>query len=170
MHDFEYFYKQYYSYVYRFLLKLVNYDDSVAEELTQETFYHAYLGIYKFRGDSSVKTWILQIAKNRFLLYLRKKRIDLVSLDLFACDIADIDATTSFDVVYKKQLLARSLDIIFEMSDKMRDVFIYRVFSEYQYKKTSLIMSISESSAKVLFHRGKVALKKRLMEDYGYEV
>ena len=46
-------------------------DRHLAEDLTSETFYRAMRGIDGFRGDSSVKTWLLRIARN---LYLNRKR------------------------------------------------------------------------------------------------
>lgn len=49
--------------VYRFLLSLCK-DASLADELTAETFYQAYLHIGTFRGDCRVESWLCQIAKN----------------------------------------------------------------------------------------------------------
>ena len=48
-------------------------DRHLAEDLTSETFYRAMRAIDGFRGDSSVKTWLLRIARN---LYLNRKRRD----------------------------------------------------------------------------------------------
>lgn len=49
--------------VYRFLLSLCK-DASLADELTAETFYQAYLHIDTFRGNCRVESWLCQIAKN----------------------------------------------------------------------------------------------------------
>lgn len=48
--------------VYRFLLSLCK-DASLADELTAETFYQAYLHIGTFRGNCRVESWLCQIAK-----------------------------------------------------------------------------------------------------------
>lgn len=48
-------------------------DRHLAEDLTSETFYRAMRSLDGFRGDSSLKTWLLRIARN---LYLNRKRRD----------------------------------------------------------------------------------------------
>lgn len=45
----------------------------VAEELTQDTFVYVFRGLEKFRGDSSPKTWVFRIARNRFKNHLRSR-------------------------------------------------------------------------------------------------
>ena len=59
--------------VYRFLLSLCK-DASLADELTAETFYQAYLHIGTFRGDCRVESWLCQIAKNALTKELRRQR------------------------------------------------------------------------------------------------
>ncbi|MEG2051665.1 MAG: sigma factor, partial [Oscillospiraceae bacterium] len=61
--------------VFYFLYKLSGYNQAVSEELTQETFYQAFLEITKFRAECDIKTWLFQIAKNRYFMFLRKKQI-----------------------------------------------------------------------------------------------
>jgi len=48
-------------------------DRHLAEDLTSETFYRAMRALDGFRGDSSMKTWLLRIARN---LYLDRKKRD----------------------------------------------------------------------------------------------
>lgn len=52
----------------------------------------------------------------------------------------------------------------------MRDVMIYRIYSDMPYVQIGRLLSIKENSAKVIFFRGKEILRKRLKEDYGYEI
>ena len=59
--------------VYRFLLSLCK-DASLADELTAETFYQAYLHIGTFRGDCRVESWLCQIAKNALMKELRRRK------------------------------------------------------------------------------------------------
>ena len=48
-------------------------DADLAEELTQETFYQALRGAHRFRGDSSVSTWLCGIANNIWRRHLTKQ-------------------------------------------------------------------------------------------------
>lgn len=168
MSYFDELYQKYHMDVYRFLLKMCGYSSDTAEDLTQETFYHAYLSITRFKGECHIKTWLLQIAKNRYLLLLRKKKVSVPFDEIFP-EIADTSAET-FEQLFEKQLLTDALNIVFEFGENMKEVFILRIYDNLSYSDIAKQLNISESSAKVLFHRGKLKLRKKLREDYGYEI
>ena len=73
MNEFEEIYDRFQPEVYRFLLGLTCCDRSAAEELTQETFYQAFLSFGRFRGECSMRTWLFQIAKNIYAKYVRRE-------------------------------------------------------------------------------------------------
>ena len=49
-------------------------DNSLAEELTQETLYQAFLSLKTFKGDSKADTLVLAIARNVYLKHCRKEK------------------------------------------------------------------------------------------------
>lgn len=160
---FEDLYKTYNKDIFRFLYKLSSNNIDLADELTQETFYYAYLDISKFKGESHIKTWLLGIAKNRFLMHLRRNKNVLVSID----EILDngLEDTTSIeDALIQSQILFNALNIVFEMNSNMRDVFLSRIYLDSPYSEISRSIGISENSAKVLFFRAKQQLQKKLKE------
>ncbi len=61
--DVERVFVAHYDAVYRFLLRLVH-DTAEAEDLTQETFARAYEALPRFRGEATLKTWLIRIAQN----------------------------------------------------------------------------------------------------------
>ena len=67
-------YEQYFNTVYGYLSTLTGGNHSLAEELTQETFYRATKKISEFRGDAKMSTWLCQIAKFVYYQSLDKKR------------------------------------------------------------------------------------------------
>ena len=73
MSDFEEIYVQYQGKIYSFLHKLSG-DVQLAEELTQETFYRAFVSFGKYKGNSSMFTWLAAIAKYTYFGYLKKER------------------------------------------------------------------------------------------------
>ena len=113
-----------------------------------------------------MKTWLLQIAKNRYLLYLRKNKHAAVSLDEVLPDAFAAGIEGSF---LEKQTVTDALNIVFAFPENMRYVFLHRIYYETPYVLLAAELGISESSAKVLFHRGKQLLKERLRE-HGYEI
>ena len=83
MQPMEEVYRQYARVVYRYLLGLTR-DEDLAEELTQETFYHAVRTSTRYDGSSQVSTWLCGSAKNVLRTHQRKhpaaEDIDEVSL------------------------------------------------------------------------------------------
>ena len=63
----------YRSDVTRFLLNLTMGDDALSDDLAQETFIKAYLGIRSFKGISRLRTWLYRIAYNEYYSWLRKR-------------------------------------------------------------------------------------------------
>jgi RNA polymerase sigma-70 factor (ECF subfamily) len=60
--------------VYRFLSRVAAADEAARDDLVQATFLEARRGARRFRGGSSVKTWILGIAANLARHHLRGER------------------------------------------------------------------------------------------------
>ena len=63
LRDFDKVVQVYWSRIFRFVLASVR-DADAAETLTQDCFWKAYRGRNRFRGDSSVSTWLVRIALN----------------------------------------------------------------------------------------------------------
>jgi|ERR1700733_9595853 len=59
--------------VYRHCLSMVK-DEEIAEDLTQETFVHAFQHLNTFRMEAHFSTWLWRIAHNLTLNYLKKQR------------------------------------------------------------------------------------------------
>lgn len=72
MSEFENLFHDYALVIYRFLLALCR-DKDLAEELTSETLYQAYLHIGQFRGECKIETWLCQIAKNALNKELKRR-------------------------------------------------------------------------------------------------
>ena len=71
--DMEKYYRENGRKVFLYLMTLCG-DADTAEELTQETFYRALRSVKKYKGESSVYTWLCSIARNAWLEELRKRR------------------------------------------------------------------------------------------------
>ncbi len=71
--------------LYRFALLRVK-DEHVAEDLVQETFISALQGLDKFKGGSSVRTWLVGILKHKIIDQFRKGSREIVSADLSAIE------------------------------------------------------------------------------------
>lgn len=59
--------------IYHQCLYLIK-DEELAQDLTQETFLHAFQHLATFRKESSFYTWLYRIARNLCLNFLRKRK------------------------------------------------------------------------------------------------
>lgn len=66
-------YRAYVDEVYQFVYLRTGANKVVAEDLTQEIFLAVYKGLSGFRGLSSERTWVFQVAKNRLNDFYRRQ-------------------------------------------------------------------------------------------------
>lgn len=154
-----------------YILKLTNFREDLAEELTQETFYQTFISFYKFRGECNIKTWICQIAKNTcFKYYLKNKLHKSINLPEFNnMQLLRYDKPIE-KYIEDKELSMLIISKIKELKKKYRDILIYRLYFELPYSQICKIMHIRESSAKVIYFRGKEMLKDKLNYKIGNNI
>ena len=85
-------------------------------------------------------------------------------------ELTDCSSAHMVDTLYQTQLIKDALEIIFSFQKNMKLVFIGRIYNDMPYTKIAQQLSISENSAKVLFYRAKLLLRKKLRGEYHYEV
>ena len=158
MQPMEEVYREHAQTVYRYLLSLTH-DPSIAEELTQETFYQAVKGAARFDGRCKVSTWLCAIAKNQLSVYRRKHRVTEELEEGFVSDgSADGDLLASESRV---ELLRK----LHALGEETREVIYLRVFGELSFREIGDILSRTENWARVTFYRGKEKLKKEMRSD-----
>lgn len=158
MREFEAIFQDFTPIVFRFLLSLCA-DESLAEELTSETFYQAYLHIGKFRGECKVETWLCQIAKNAFYKEQRR-RGRMVQRE----GLEDVEADCNiFEPLSNKEQALQIHKRLHLLKEPYREVFMLRVLGELSFKEIADVCGRTESWAKVTFYRAK----DKLIEDMG---
>jgi RNA polymerase sigma-70 factor (ECF subfamily) len=98
-------FERYFQQLYRFFWNKV----SAPEDLVQQTLMACLED--QFRGESSFRTYVFQIAKNRLISHLRRARSAPAELDIAAHSVADLGDSPSFDIARRQEqtLLIRSL-------------------------------------------------------------
>ena len=139
--------------VYRYLLSLTH-DDSLAEELTQETFYQAIRTVDRYDGSCKITTWLCSIAKNSLLTYRRKhpEYEDLMDTD----KTTDSAERTVVDNLQHLSLLKR----LHSLEEPYREVMYLRIFGDLSFKEIGEVLGRNENWARVTFYRGKDKLGK----------
>lgn len=157
MDSFEQIYSAYAKDVYRFALSLCG-NPTVAEDITQETFYKALRSASRFRGDCQVRTWLFQIAKNEWLLYCRKQK-RLVSLEERPEAVSE---DSPEEEVARRELLARVRRRLDELPEPYHSVFLLRHFGELPFSQIGRLCGKTENWARVTYYRAKEKLKEGL--------
>ena len=159
MKGIEKIYKLYKDDIYKYLISLT-YDPSLSEDLLSETFIRAIKSIGRFKGDSSIKTWLFSIARYSWYDYLRMDKKELPLHDLINLYISEnIEKNT-----VNKEVAERIIELLKEEDERNRDIVIMRI-NGYSYYDIGIKHNISESSARVINFRTKNKIKDILEKE-----
>lgn len=155
--------------VYRYLYGLCR-SAELAEDLTSETFLAVVKSINSFRGESSVKSWLFGIARNKWLEYLRKrKRTPKIQIiDEFISEKPSA-APTAEETLLRRELINRVYELLDRETERSRKIALLRI-DGYSFYEIGKAVGISENSARVTFFRTKEKIRKFLKEEgFDYE-
>ena len=157
MTDFEKLFNENQEFIFKYLMKMTQ-DVSLSEELTQETFFRAYMNYASLRDKAKASVWLCQIAKNTYFAWYneQKKKDSLDDLEA-ASNGADIE-----DVFVQKELSKKALLCLHDLEEPYKEVFMLSVFGSFSLKDISSIFGKSESWARVTFYRAKQKLLERM--------
>lgn len=155
-------YKDYSKKVYNYLLALTN-DENIAEELLQETFYSAVKNINKFKQESSIKTWLFSIAKNKWIDYYKKsKKINEVQINE---DSQNCLYTTIEEEVLNKDEQINLYKKIHKLDEKSKETVYLRTGTNFTFKEIANIVGKTEENTRIIFHRAKIKLEEDLKNE-----
>lgn len=143
--------------LYGLCLKYMRNEDD-AKDVFQEAFVIAFqkMGQYKFEG--SFEGWIKRIFINKLLETLKKKKKDVLFLDVFDTDVIEEEELELAPIEQEKLL-----GYIQELPDQYRMVFNLYVFEKMKHKEIAKLLQISEGTSKSNLNRAKSILKKRIL-------
>lgn len=157
---FEKIYQVYFRDVYYYIFSLSK-DKYISEDITSETFLKAMKAIDGFRGDTSIRIWLCQIAKNEYFSLLRKnKRIG------FTENIEELKGLEICDSLEKGIISndeARNINNqILLLDEPYGEIFKLRFYSELSFKQIGELFGKTDNWACVTFHRARKKLQKLL--------
>lgn len=157
MADFEKLFNDNREFIFKYLMKMTR-DVPLAEELTQETFFRAYMNYASLRNKEKASVWLCQIAKNTYFAWYneQKKKEPLDNLEA----VSDFESIE--DTFVQKELSQKALLCLHELDEPYKEVFMLSVFGGFSLKDISSIFGKSESWARVTFYRAKQKLSERM--------
>lgn len=148
--------------VYHMILKMVrNVDD--AEDLTIEAFAKAFRNLEKFKKDYTFSTWLFRIATNNSIDFIRKKKLETMSLDTsFKDDSGEavkIDVENSelnpMEVTIKSQKIELIRIFVDKLPPKYQRLVKLRYFDELSYNEIARKLEAPLGTIKAQLHRAR---------------
>lgn len=130
-----------------------------AQDIAQDVFLRAYTKQDTFRGDSSVKTWLLSITANRARDYLRSWSAKHEVQD----ETVFLDRQSPLDTEEEvEQRLARDelWSAVHALPLTYREVVVLYYQRELSSQEIAAILGISEQAVRTRLHRGRILLKQ----------
>lgn len=170
---FDELFQQYHGMVFQLAYRILG-DREEALDLSQEVFLIVFRRMNRFRGESSLKTWIyritLNLTANRCRWWNRLRRRGTVSLDahLSMNDDRDLSETLQVgddnpeDSLLQKEEREQIERSILQLPLKQRIAIIMRDIEGLSYEEIALATHASLGTVKSRIARGREDLKRRL--------
>ncbi len=162
---------RYQNYVFTLAMRFTrNRED--AEEVSQDIFVKAYRSLADFRGASKFSTWLYTIVNTTCITFLRKKRLEVHSLDnekVF--EVADsIDSGMRANQVEQKSRRAMVNNAIEMLNPDDAEVLTLFYKAEQTLEEIAVILRIEANTAKVRLHRARTRLKEKMEKHFAEEL
>lgn len=142
--------------VYSYVVTIVK-DQSLAEEITQNTFFKAMTAKRTYEGKASELTWLCSIAKNLAMDECHKNS-KYAELDEEMLEQPD----NMTKAVEDKDTALRIHLVLHELEEPYKEVFQLRVFGELPFAQIGMIFGKTENWARVTYHRARLKIKERM--------
>ncbi|WP_026897293.1 RNA polymerase sigma factor [Daejeonella oryzae] len=145
-------YKLYSKAMFNIALRILNNADEAADVL-QEAFIDAFRRVADFRQETTFGLWMKQIVINKSISHLRKRKMDLVSIDdAHLEDLPDTEPDDFEELELKVQQVKAAIQ---HLPDGYRVVLSLYLLEGYDHEEIAHILKISENTSRTQFMRAR---------------
>jgi RNA polymerase sigma factor (sigma-70 family) len=154
--------------IFHITVKIVRNPDE-ANDLVQETFIKAFGSLKTYDHNYRFSTWLYKIAANSSIDFLRKRKIDALSLDK---PIATSDGDVQMEIpdnTYNPEHDLRNRersggieDAIESLPEKYKEVIVLRHKEDRSYEEIASMLKVPVGTVKARIFRARELLKKKL--------
>lgn len=169
--SFEILLNRYEIIIIKFIYSMIR-DMQIAEDITQEVFIIVYNKLDTFDSKYKFSNWILRIAKNKCIDYIRKiKKVSETNIDDYA-SLKSTEASPEERLEYKemKELISQYID---NLDDVDKQIILLKYSQKATFSDISKILDINESTVKRRYYKVKEKFKMQISVDEkrcGYEM
>ena len=141
-------------------------DDGVAEELAQDTFVKAFGALRSFDPAYKFMNWVLRIAHNTAIDFLRRRRPATVSIDEESPGpsvteaLVDERQASPFDRAANADLRADLETALAALRPEYRQMVVMRYLEDLSYEDISEILDLPLGTVKSHLHRARAEMAK----------
>ena len=148
-------------------------DDSEAEDVLQEAYTRAFENLDRFRGESSLFTWLTSVTLNEARGRLRKRRptVGVAAIEAAQQSGAQIIMLNSASAeespessAARSQMRLLIEQAVDELTEPFRIVFIMREMEELSVEETAASLNIPPATVKTRLHRARRLIRESLNE------
>ena len=159
--------------VYSLCLRMLG-NVAEAEDLTQESFLQLHRKIATFRGDSAFSTWLHRLTINVVLMHLRRKGLNLISLDEALDPSPEHGPARSFgapDLRLTGSIDRMTLEKAVEsLPAGYRLIFVLHDIEGYEHNEIATLLDCSIGNSKSQLHKARMKLREALRAPADEEV
>jgi len=162
---------RYQGYVFTLVLRMIKSRED-AEEVAQDVFVKAYRSLANFRGESKFSTWLYTITNTTCITFLRKKKLEVHSLDnekVF--EVADSrDSGFRANMIEQKSRVSMVNRAITMLNPDDAEIITLFYKAEQSLDEIARILKIEVNTAKVRLHRARGRLKEKMERHFTEEI
>ncbi len=163
--DFDMVFKEHRHKILQYVRRLAGEAD--AEDIVQEVFEKAGLGLERFKGESKLSTWLYRIATNTALDRMRSPSHKHLTEELKPETEDNKGVQESGKAQIDQSLIRKEMsdcvrEYIDRLSPEYKAVIILSELEDFKNKEIADILGISLDSVKIRLHRASASLKKEL--------
>jgi RNA polymerase sigma-70 factor, ECF subfamily len=136
-------------------------DYSLAEDITQDVFVKVYNKLDTFREESSLKTWVINIAVNHCRDYFRKWETRKLIFTNKISELMKGNSNSIESLIIQKEIKDELVKSVFNLPIKYREVIILYYFEELKLIEVSECLSININTVKTRLTKAKKMLNEK---------
>ncbi|MEP6814949.1 MAG: RNA polymerase sigma factor [Marmoricola sp.] len=156
---FEELFERHFHPTYRYALHMLNGEDELAEDATQDAWVKIWRHLPDFRGDARVQTWLFKIVARQVLDARRRKRPVVVDDSLLQPIARGADPAL---LVVDQELWETLSSALAELPWRQRGSWLLREFEGLSYAEIARILDTTPTVVRGQLHRARQALAIRM--------